>query len=253
MVIFTYNDYLDCIASQKIQKAMHIEGRRIQMENTTKEKQKSKQTINIQDEKIDEIIENLIEQKGEIVDFINDFFKIQAWEVTKKNLEHYKNLHTIESKIYKLKEKEIYFFIKLQKEPNYHMPYIILTECMNFIQTWKQENQNSKQPPIIVPIVIYIGKQNWNCKPNSSNMRYTSFEENRINLAYNLIDLNRCKPIELIKKKSLISNIMIIKSNIDNLSKKKLLEKLKDEIQEIDKYLQISEIERILLTKWLGI
>ena len=60
MVIFTYNDYLDCIASQKIQKAMHIEGRRIQMENTTKEKQKSKQTINIQDEKIDEIIENLI-------------------------------------------------------------------------------------------------------------------------------------------------------------------------------------------------
>ena len=42
---------------------------------------------------------------------------------------------------------------------------------------------------------------------------------------------------------------MIIKSNIDNQSKKKLLEKLKDEIQEIDKYLQISEIERILLTK----
>ena len=249
MVIFTYNDYLDCIAKQKIQKVMHIEGRRILIENTTKEKQRSKQMINIQDEKIDEIIESLIDQKGEIVDFINDFFKIQAWEVTKKNLEHYNNLHTIESKIYKLKEKEIYFFIKLQKETNYHMPYIILTECMNFIQTWKQENQNSKQPPIIVPIVIYIGKQSWNCKPNSSNMRYTSFEENRINLAYNLIDLNRCKPIELIKKKSLISNIMIIKSNIDNQSKKKLLEKLKDEMQEIDKYLQISEIERILLTK----
>ena len=129
------------------------------------------------------------------------------------------------------------------------MPYIILTECMNFIQNWKKENQHSKQPPIIVPIVIYIGKQNWNIKPNSSNIRYTSFEENRINLAYNLIDLNRYKPIELIKKKSLISNIMIIKSNIDNQTKKKLLEKLKNEIQEIDKYLQISEIERFLLTK----
>lgn len=249
MVIFTYNDYLDCIANHKIQKAMHIESKKILIENTTKEKQKRKQTTNIQDEKIDEIIENLIQQKEEIVDFINDFFKIQKWEVTKKNLEHYKNLHTIESKIYKSKEKEKYFFIKLQKEPNYHMPYIILTECMNFIQNWKQENQNSKQPPIIIPIVIYIGKQNWNFKTNSSSIRYTSFEENRINLGYNLIDLNKYKPIELIKKKSLISNIMIIKSNIDNKSKKKILEKLKDEIQKIDKYLQISEIERVLLTK----
>ena len=253
MVIFTYNDYLDCIANQKIKKAMHIEGKKILMEKTTKEKQKNKENINIQDEKIDEIIESLIEQKGEIVDFINDFFKIQAWIVTKKNIEKLQNLHSIQSQICKLKEKEIYFFIKLQKEPNYHMPYIILTECMNFIQNWKKENQHSKQPPIIVPIVIYIGKQNWNIKPNSSNIRYTSFEENRINLAYNLIDLNRYKPIELIKKKSLISNIMIIKSNIDNQTKKKLLEKLKNEIQEIDKYLQISEIERFLLTKWLGI
>lgn len=249
MVIFTYNDYLDCIANQKIKKAMHIEGKKILMEKTTKEKQKNKENINIQDEKIDEIIESLIEQKGEIVDFINDFFKIQAWIVTKKNIEKLQNLHSIQSQICKLKEKEIYFFIKLQKEPNYHMPYIILTECMNFIQNWKKENQHSKQPPIIVPIVIYIGKQNWNIKPNSSNIRYTSFEENRINLAYNLIDLNRYKPIELIKKKSLISNIMIIKSNIDNQTKKKLLEKLKNEIQEIDKYLQISEIERFLLTK----
>ena len=249
MVIFTYNDYLDCIANQKIKKAMHVEGRKILMENTTKEKQKNKEIINIQDEKIDEIIESLIEQKGEIVDFINDFFKIQAWIVTKKNIEKLQNLHSIQSQIYKLKEKEIYFFIKLQKEPNYHMPYIILTECMNFIQNWKKENQHSKQPPIIVPIVIYIGKQNWNIKPNSSNIRYTSFEENRINLAYNLIDLNRYKQIDLIKMKSLISNLMIIKSNIDNQTKKKLLEKLKNEIQEIDKYLQISEIERFLLTK----
>ena len=249
MVIFTYNDYLDCIANQKIKKAMHIEGKKILMEKTTKEKQKNKENINIQDEKIDEIIENLIEQKGEIVDFINDFFKIQAWTVTKKNIEKHQNLHSIQSQIYKLKEKEIYFFIKLQKEPNYHMPYIILTECMNFIQNWKKENQHSKQPPIIVPIVIYIGKQNWNIKPNSSNIRYTSFEENRINLAYNLIDLNRYKQIDLIKMKSLISNLMIIKSNIDNQTKKKLLEKLKNEIQEIDKYLQISEIERFLLTK----
>lgn len=247
MVIFTYNDYLDCTANYKIKKAMDVEGKKILRES--KNNLKHKHIINIKEDKIDEVIENLINQKEEIVDFINDFFKIQTWDVTKNNIEEMKNNKEFESKIYRLKQKEIYFFIKLQKEPNYHMAYIILTECMKFIQKIKEENQYFKKPPIIVPIVIYIGKSEWNVKSNGNEIRYTSFEENRINLAYNLIDFNRYKPIQLIKKKSLISNIMVLKSNIDINSKKKLLEKLKDEIKDVNKYLQLSEIEKNLLAK----
>ncbi len=250
MVIFTYNDYLDYIENYKLQKAMEIENKKIKLEKLQKELQKEKNnqtTKEIKEEKIDEIIEFLINQKDEISKFINDFFKTQNWEIIKENLENFNQTENHKNVIYKIKEKEIYFLIIHQKEPNYHIPYTILTQSISFIQNWKKENIINKKPPIIIPLVIYTGKQKWDIKPNN-NIRYTSFNENRIDLAYNLVNLNKYKPIELIKKKSLISNIMILKSEISNQSKIKLIEKLKYDATEIDKYLQISELERILLT-----
>ena len=63
---------------------------------------------------------------------------------------------------------------------------------MNFIEKWKKENKRYIKTPIIIPIVIYTGKEKWNIN-TKNKIRYTSFEENRTNLAYNIIDINKIK------------------------------------------------------------
>ena len=47
--------------------------------------------------------------------------------------------------------------IKLQEEPNYHIAYAILLECMEFMEKWKIKHNHYAKAPVIVPIVIYVG------------------------------------------------------------------------------------------------
>ena len=187
MLLFTYNDYLDCLENKKIQKAIYIENKRNRIEEMIKKQNEELQSE--QDIKIDQIIEKLISSKDEFINFINDFFKIQKWKITKENLKIYSKLNENKSIIYKHKEKEIYFLIKLQKEPNYHILYIILTECIEIINKWKNIKQSNEKAPIIIPIIIYIGRKKWNSKLNKK-IKYTNFGDNFINLSYNLINLH---------------------------------------------------------------
>ncbi len=167
MVIFTYNDYLDYISSSKIRKV-------INSQNKIKSIEKQ---------------EKIQYTKEEIINIINKFFKIKNLNIKKLKIYDKK-----ENKILKIKKKQIYFLVKIQQKPNYNISYIILTECINFIEKWKKENKNYKKTPIIIPIVIYTGKEKWNIN-RKNKIRYTSFEENRTNLAYNIIDINKIKKI----------------------------------------------------------
>ncbi len=289
MVIFTYNDYVDYVTNYKIQKAMKLESKRINTEKLKRKEIKIKSKDKIQrelknqrkyyeqkkrykqiqnkkekqEEIIDKIIDKMLEEKEEIVNIINDYFKMKTCEVTKENIKKCIPQLGIESRIYKIKEKEIYFLIKLEKLPNYHIPYIVLTECMQFIKNWKEETYNFSQNklknhsyntpnnkfnnnlfidkknyvlnkekerrgmPIIIPIIIYIGNKRWNIK-ESNNIRCTSFGDNNIQLAYNILNFNRYKPIDLIKRKSRIGKLMILKSNINNKTKQKIINMLKN-------------------------
>ena len=165
MVIFTYNDYLDYISSSKIRKVINSQNK---IKST--EKQEKKQYT-----------------KEEIINIINEFFNIKNL-----NIKELKIYDKSENKIFKIKKKQIYFLVKIQEKPNYNISYIILTECMNFIEKWKKENKRYIKTPIIIPIVIYTGKEKWNIN-TKNKIRYTSFEENRTNLAYNIIDINKIK------------------------------------------------------------
>ena len=262
MVIFTYNDYLDCTTNYKIKKLIETKNKIIKNENLYKKEKIKKEEIKEKSEiekeeiknkteiKINKIIEKLINEKEEIIDLINDYFKIEEKTISNTNLENIIKIENIDSKIYKIKKQEIFFIIKLQKNYNYNMPYIILNECMEFMNNFKKENLNSKKPPIIIPIVIYIGKEKINIK-KSAKLRYTSFEENKINLSYNLINLSENKNIDLIKNKSKISKLILLKNKIDQETKQKVIKVLKDRTNKIDIYLELEELEEIILTKGL--
>lgn len=177
MLIFTYNDYLECTQSKKVQKEIKKE---------TKRQGIVKKQVN----KRDSIIEKSIEKKEKVVNLINYFYKTKSWNITKESIKRYDKKINNNVITYKIKSKEVYFMITIQKEPNYNLAYKILTECIEFIKEWKNEKQNKVKFPIIIPIIIYIGEKNWNIK-SSTKIRYTSFKENGINLSYNIIDLKK--------------------------------------------------------------
>lgn len=218
MQIFTYNDYLDYISNYKIKKKIKIQNKRIKIKNNIeKEKYKNKEKTEVEKikEKIENTIEKLIEDKQEVSKIINDYLKISICDINTNNLEiieKSKNQINIKSQIFKIKEKEIYFLIKIEKNPNYNIPYTIFEESMELIKSIKQKHQ--KEMPTVIPIIMYIGNQKWNIK-QKNKIRYTKFEENNIELGYNIIDFNLYSTKELKNKKSKINKYIILKKEMN--------------------------------------
>ena len=218
MQIFTYNDYLDYISNYKIKKLIKIQNKRIKIKNNIeKEKYKNKEKTEVEKikEKIENTIEKLIEDKQEVSKIINDYLKISICDINTNNLEiieKSKNQINIKSQIFKIKEKEIYFLIKIEKNPNYNIPYTIFEESMELIKSIKQKHQ--KEKPTVIPIIMYIGNQKWNIK-QKNKIRYTKFEENNIELVYNIIDFNLYSTKELKNKKSKINKYIILKKEMN--------------------------------------
>lgn len=74
------------------------------------------------------------------------------------------------------------------------MPYRILNYCIDIIQEWKKSkkiNQNTRYP-IIVPIIIYTGNENGKYQ-NFKEKQISDyvFENYKIDLEYNLIEINK--------------------------------------------------------------
>ena len=218
MQIFTYNDYLDYISNYKIKKLIKIQNKRIKIKNNIeKEKYKNKEKTEVEKikEKIENTIEKLIEDKQEVSKIINDYLKISICDINTNNLEiieKSKNQINIKSQIFKIKEKEIYFLIKIEKNPNYNIPYTIFEESMELIKSIKQKHQ--KEMPTVIPIIMYIGNQKWNIK-QKNKIRYTKFEENNIEIGYNIIDFNLYSTKELKNKKSKINKYIILKKEMN--------------------------------------
>ncbi len=214
MQIFTYNDYLDYISNKKIKKLIQNQNKKVNIkESIEKSKQEAKEkdmTEKIK-ENLDKNIEELLEDEQEVSKIINDYFKIQICDINSENLEKKQFKENKKSKIFKVKEKDIYFIIKLEKTPNYNIPYIIFNECIELIKKLKEDYKEKK--PVIIPIIIYIGNEKWNIQHNN-RIRYTSFEENNMELGYNILDFNLYKTKEIKSKKSKINKYILLKKEM---------------------------------------
>ena len=214
MQIFTYNDYLDYISNKKIKKLIQNQNKKV---NTKESIEKSKQEAKEKDmtekikENLDKNIEELLEDEQEVSKIINDYFKIQICDINSENLEKKQFKENKKSKIFRVKEKDIYFIIKLEKTPNYNIPYIIFNECIELIKKLKEDYKEKK--PVIIPIIIYIGNEKWNIQHNN-RIRYTSFEENNMELGYNILDFNLYKTKEIKSKKSKINKYILLKKEM---------------------------------------
>lgn len=219
MVIFSYIEYLKYSRIIKEEYSLN--------EEVAEYKYDNKKINHIHDKTFRKILDD----KKEFTIFINKIFNLEE-KLEEKDIEKYNRkfvsvdyTNQESDVIYKLKNKEIFILVEHQTKIDKKMPIRILKYELEIIRSRMDEN-NRLEFPIIIPIVLYTGKQRWNAKINypsynSELARYRGIKK----VEYNLVDINDYTIEDLYKENSILTKIMILeKSNkyieiINNIDK----------------------------------
>lgn len=208
MVIFSYIEYLKYSRIIKEEYSLN--------EEVAEYKYDNKKINHIHDKTFRKILDD----KKEFTIFINKIFNLEE-KLEEKDIEKYNRkfvsvdyTNQESDVIYKLKNKEIFILVEHQTKIDKKMPIRILKYELEIIRSRIDEN-NRLEFPIIIPIVLYTGKQRWNAKINypsynSELARYRGLKK----VEYNLVDINDYTIEDLYKENSILTKIMILeKSN----------------------------------------
>lgn len=202
MLYFSYNDFADCTGNGKIDKVRKLE------ENIVKYEIRNKTKI----EKSNNKIADILREKVQLKLFLNEFFNLYEIE----NISYCNNIKSILDQeiqnniICKVKDKEIFIFIKIIENIDYNISYKMFEHSLNIIKKWNtEEKEKNKRYPIVIPIVIYTGKKEWNNNQVNNNLKYIIIKNNEINFSYNILNINNLKIDELKNMKSKIATEII--------------------------------------------
>ena len=244
MKTFTYKDYIKCIHTLRLNAVLQL------AEEGTNYK--------IQQNKIknrhDKLVKNILKDEKEMSKFINDFLE-PSKIVERNNLVKYTNSYITKKYktkeadlVYKLKNKEIFFLVEHQSTIDNSMLYRILNYCIDIMQEWSKTNKIGRETryPIVVPIIIYTGDEKWKIPKNFKEKQIGDyvFENYKINLEYNLIEINKMSTKFLLEKRSMFGYGMIIEKSKDKLELKNNLEII---VRNMKNKKQLEEIRNIIL------
>ncbi len=205
MLYFSFNDFADYAQDKTIEEIEKVEE-----QNYIYEIKEGKNN-NYNNKKEEKII-NFLKEKKELKNFLKDFFNIYEIE----NIKYY-NTDAMDKTndsniICKIEDKEIFIYIKIISNIDNNISYKMFSDSLKIMIKWcKNEKQENKRYPIVIPIVIYIGMDIWNNNINKKydKINYISYEDNRINFSYNMININELKIRELEKINSKIAEELI--------------------------------------------
>lgn len=202
MKAFTYCDYIECIHTLRLNAVLQLAE-----SNVTYKIKDAKQL-----ESKNKSIKFILEDTKEMVNFINDFLK-PIHKLEEDNIERY--LKKDIDLIYRLKTEKILFLIEEQSTNDYKAIYKMLNSCISIMQELNRVKTitNKNKHPIIIPIIIYTGKEKWKYTNTFKDKEISRcvFENYKINLEYNLIDINKISRKYLIEKNSLFSYAVLLK------------------------------------------
>ena len=128
------------------------------------------------------------------------------------------------------------------------MPYRILNYCIDIMQEWSRARKIKRETkyPIVVPIIIYTGNEKWKIPKNFKEKQIGDyvFENYKIDLEYNLVELSKLSKKFLLQKRSLFGYGMIIEKS---KNKQELKENLGMIVEHIKNREQLDEIKNIIL------
>ena len=251
MKVFTYTQYIKCIHTLRLNAVLQVaeESEKYQLEGENKKYSH------------DKLIKNILKETDEARKFINSFVEPKN-AIENNQLIRYTNSYITnkyKSKeadlVYKLKDQEVFFLIEHQSTVDTTMPYRILNYCIDIIQEWSRNKKVGKNTgyPIVVPIVIYTGDKNWKIPKNFSDKQISSyvFQRYKIDLEYNLIDINKLSKQTLLKQNTMFGYTMLIEKSknkeelVDNLSLIIKATKDKEKLNQLSNIIQYL-IENIL-------
>lgn len=244
MKIFTYKDYIKCIHTLRLNAVLQLaeEGTKYKIQ---KNKMKNRH---------DKLVKNILKDEKEMTKFINDFLE-PSQKVSSENLIKYTNSYITKryktkeaDLVYKLKSKEIFFLVEHQSTIDNTMPYRILNYCIDIMQEWSRTKKIGRETryPIIVPIIIYTGDEKWKIPKNFKEKQIGDyvFENYKIDLEYNLIEINKMSTKFLLERRSMFGYGMIIEKSKDKLELKENLEII---VRNIKNKKELEEIRNIIL------
>jgi len=189
----------------------------------------------------DKMYRLILDNKREVVELLNKELrpirKIEEKDIEKYNSSYInKVFENLESDVvYKRKDKDIFFLIEHQTKIDYSMPLRILEYEVAIMRSAISRNKGiskNQKLPLVIPIVIYTGKKEWNVK------EYIEECQERLELLkevktgeYCIIDINKYNQDELIKEKSFIYKVFS-------------LERLKTTEEIVKRILEILEEEK---------
>lgn len=201
----------------------------------------------------------VLDQKEEAVKFINKTLKLN---IKKEEIEKYNSSFiskTFQNKeadiVYKIKDKNIFFLIEHQSKIDYSMPFRLLEYEVAIIRSAIDKSKiknKSYKIPLVMPIVLYTGKQKWNAN------KYLERSQEKIqglNIKignYSLVDINNYTEKELLEDNTFISKMMLIEKSKNTEEIAETLEKIISKTQKEDKEL-LRRIIEIILEEKIGI
>lgn len=207
MRYFSYNDYMDCTENGEIKEIEKVEEKiaRYELKNGFK-------TQYNKENRIIEMLKNKIYFKK----FMEEFFNL-AEIGNFEDICYCNNIKSITDKqnnnvICKIKNKEIFILTKVISQIDLNITYKMFENSINIIKRWNEEDKiENKRYPIVIPIVIYLGKQKWkhDYSDNKRKINYMQCDKSRINFSYNIIDINNLQISKLQSMKSHIARELI--------------------------------------------
>lgn len=212
MIYFSYNDFLDCTENGELDKAIKVEEKIVKYEVKNGEKK----TYNSKNQII-----KILKDKKQLKIFLEEFLNISETSYI-ENISYCNKIKTSPDKndtnniICKLENKELFIIIKVIEEIDNNISYKMFEHSINIIKRWiKEEKAEQKRYPIVIPIVIYTGNEKWKYikSMNHNKINYITYENNKINFSYNMIDINKIEVSKLEIMKSEIAKELICLKN----------------------------------------
>ena len=226
MKFFTYNDYIDYNQNRNIRETVKklTKGERIEQLTET-------------EERIETITKLITRNKKENFLLINEFFneKINSNNFDWIKLKEQKR----NIKIFKERSEEKYYIFDYKIKKDNHIVYKIFKLCIEIVENWKMKNKESNYP-IIYPIIIYLGDEEWDIKIQRK-LKSTEIKSNGIFLSYNVIDFSKISSENLLKKESLLANVIGVKNQKEQNLEKYIRENIKY-TNDIQKYQNIKRM-----------
>lgn len=202
MYYFSYNDYIDF--SEKI---------RFKIRNVEDTEEKYEISNNTSIEKNKQDIVKILKNKDEMYHFLRKFMK---YNIAKRKSIQYCKTRKVDSDnlnyeniTYKIYNEEKYIFIKVIDKIDSNISYKILDHSLQIINDWNSKETKNKIKPIVIPIVIYIGKKEWNNYNQKNTKKIVNCNKNKIEFSYNIFKLYDYKIENLINDHSRISKIFL--------------------------------------------